>query len=283
MPNESFNGLRVLSLESRRAREVEKLIRTYGGEPLVVPAMCEAPLESNAACLEFGRALLAGEFDLVIFLTGAGVRAMMPVLETTFDREAILDALRRAPVVVRGVKPLAPLRELNVPVAASSADPSTWHEVLAMLDTKYGARLGSMRVALQEYGATNTELVAALRGRCASLTQVPVYQWTLPDDLGPLRDAIRTIIAGRIDVALFMTAVHAAHLFQIAEAMGETESLRRALRTTVVVSVGPATSEELARHGIAPDLTPTQPRMGIMINEAARDAASLLAGKRNAA
>ena len=35
----NFNGLRVLSLESRRAVETAKLIRTYGGEPLVAPAM----------------------------------------------------------------------------------------------------------------------------------------------------------------------------------------------------------------------------------------------------
>lgn len=283
MPNESFNGLRILSLESRRAREVEKLIRTYGGEPLVVPAMCEAPLESNTACLDFGRALLAGDFDVVIFLTGTGVRYMMSVLETTFDHEAILNALRRVQVVVRGVKPLAPLRELNIPVAASSADPSTWHEVLATLDTKYGPRLGAMRVALQEYGAANTELVGALRERCGSLTQVPVYQWTLPDDLEPLRNAIRTIIEDNIDVALFMTAVHAAHLFQIAGEMGQAEALRSALQSTVVVSVGPATSEELMRHGITPDLTPSQPRMGIMINEAARDADALLAAKRTTA
>jgi uroporphyrinogen-III synthase len=43
----SFKGLRVLSLESRRAKEAEKLIRTYGGEAIVVPAMREIGLESN--------------------------------------------------------------------------------------------------------------------------------------------------------------------------------------------------------------------------------------------
>ena len=54
MPHPSFEGLRVLSLESRRAAEISKLIRTYGGEPIVVPALREAPLESNQE--EIGRA-----------------------------------------------------------------------------------------------------------------------------------------------------------------------------------------------------------------------------------
>jgi hypothetical protein len=80
MPHASFDGLRVLSLESRRAREVERLIRTYNGEPFVVPAMREVPLESNAACLQFAADLLAGRFDLLLFLTGVGVRAMMDIV-----------------------------------------------------------------------------------------------------------------------------------------------------------------------------------------------------------
>ena len=70
MPHASFDGLRVLSLESRRAREVEKLVRTYNGESYNVPSMREVPLESNTPCLEFGQGLLEGKFDLVVFLTG---------------------------------------------------------------------------------------------------------------------------------------------------------------------------------------------------------------------
>ena len=53
MATASFQGLRVLSLESRRATEVAKLIRTYGGEPLTAPAMREIPLDSNQAILDF--------------------------------------------------------------------------------------------------------------------------------------------------------------------------------------------------------------------------------------
>ena len=41
MPAATFQGVRVLSLESRRATEAAKLIRTYEGEALVAPAMRE--------------------------------------------------------------------------------------------------------------------------------------------------------------------------------------------------------------------------------------------------
>lgn len=283
MPHASFDGLRVLSLESRRAREVEKLIRTYNGEPIVVPAMREVPLESNIACLDFGRELLAGNFDLVLFLTGVGVRNAMNILESKFDRSAILSALRNVEVACRGVKPLAALRELDIPVAAVSPEPSTWREVIGILDSTFGDRLQKMRIAVQEYGASNPELLSELVARCASVTKVPVYQWGLPLDLGLLRDSVRSLIDGTIDVVLFMTAVQVIHLFQVAEDMGLAEDLGRGLNSTVVVSVGPATTEELLHYGIRPDFEPSKPRMGFLVNEAAQYARKLLAAKRTPA
>jgi len=106
-----FAGLRVLALESRRAAELAKLISTYGGEPVVAPAMREVPLESNTEALGFAARLLAGEFDLVIFLTGVGARALLSVVETTYKRGEYIAALQRVKVVARGPKPVAVLRE----------------------------------------------------------------------------------------------------------------------------------------------------------------------------
>ncbi len=47
MPSVGFGGLRVLALESRHAREMTKLIASYGGVPTVAPAMREVSLESR--------------------------------------------------------------------------------------------------------------------------------------------------------------------------------------------------------------------------------------------
>ena len=86
-PMNSFDGLRVLALESRRAAELAKLITTYGGKPIVAPSMREVPLESNTEALAFARTLLAGEIDMVIFLTGVGTRALLSVVETAHKRD----------------------------------------------------------------------------------------------------------------------------------------------------------------------------------------------------
>src|ERR1700674_58020 len=106
-----IDGLRVLSLESRRSAEIERLIRSQGGVSFVAPSMREIPLEQNPEAFEFAAGLLGGEFDLVIFLTGVGARLLRQVVETRWPAEAFLEALRKTAVVVRGSKPAAVMRE----------------------------------------------------------------------------------------------------------------------------------------------------------------------------
>lgn len=281
MAHANFDGLRVLSLESRRAKEVAKLIKTYGGEPFVVPAMREVPLESNRQALEFADNLMQGKFDLVLFLTGVGVRALLDIVQTKYDREEFLKALRSVRVVARGPKPQAALRDLNVPVAITAAEPSTWREVMQALDEEFGESLSGFRVAVQEYGASNPEFLQALTEKCSEVTKVPVYQWALPEDLRPLRECVLGIASGGVDVVLFMTAVQVIHLFQVAEQMNCHEDLRAGLMSMVVISIGPTTSEELAHYGVTPDFEPSRPKMGFLVNEAAQYASRVLERKRS--
>src|SRR5579859_5025248 len=130
----NFQGLTVLTLESRRGQEMSRLIETYGGKPLHAPAMREVPLSSNPEALKFGDALFEGKFDVVVFLTGVGARALSKVLETLHPTGKFFEALRKVSVVARGPKPVAVLREWNVPVALTAPEPNTWREVLQAID-----------------------------------------------------------------------------------------------------------------------------------------------------
>src|SRR5271165_5239193 len=102
---DGFAGLRVLSLESRRAPEMAKLITNYGGQPIVAPSMREVPLESNTEAVAFARTLEAGGFDVVIFLTGVGTRALARVVSTVYPLDQFSALLRKIPTVARGPKP----------------------------------------------------------------------------------------------------------------------------------------------------------------------------------
>ena len=284
MSSGGFGGLRVLALESRRANEMAKLIANNGGEAIIAPSMREVPLESNTDALKFASALAEDGFDMVMFLTGVGTRALTRVVETVYPREQFVAALRRVAVVARGPKPVAALRELGVPVTLAVPEPNTWRELLRALDERRDLLpLNGRRVAVQEYGMSNRELLAGLAERGARVTPVPVYQWALPEDTAPLREAVAAITRGEIDVVLFTTSVQVPHLLQVATEMNLKETLHRAFARMLVGSIGPITSEELRRHGLAADFEPTHPKMGFLVKEMADRSAELLRQKRERA
>ncbi|HLH41027.1 MAG TPA: uroporphyrinogen-III synthase [Bryobacteraceae bacterium] len=270
-----FDGLRVLSLESRRCREMERLIRACGGEPFVAPSMREISLAENSGAFAFAERLFSRQFEMMILLTGVGTRLLAQVIETRYPAGSFASALSGLTTVVRGSKPLAVLREWNVPPSVVVPEPNTWREILSALDGR-----PERKIAVQEYGRDNPELIDGLRRRGAEVTPVSVYRWDLPEDTAPLRKAVGGLCEGRFDVVLFTTSIQVPHLLKIAAEMGLEEAVRAALKRTVVGSVGPTTSETLADYDLPRDFEPSHPKMGFLVNEISGAAAEILARKR---
>src|SRR6204780_1231273 len=266
-----FDGLRVVSFESRRAIEMGELIRRQGGVPFVAPSMREAPIENNPEAFGFAERLFRDDFDMMILLTGVGTRALDKVLASRFPPQAFVEALRKITIVARGPKPLAVLREMQVPVTVAVPEPNTWRELLAATATR-----SERRIAVQEYGKSNLELLEGLRGRGAEVTAVRVYQWDLPEDTAPLREAVHRIAEGQADVAMFTTSIQLTHLFRIAAEAGLEDAVLDGLRRMVIASIGPTTSEALEEFGIQADIVPSHPKMGFLVKETADQAGALL-------
>jgi len=283
MPATSLGGLRVLSLESRRSSELAKLIATYGGEPLSAPAMREVPVETNAAIFDFADALLRGLYDLIVFTTGVGVRTLIKAVSERYNREEFLTALRKARIAARGPKSSSALRELGIPITYVSPEPFTWRAMVSHLEAELGDQLNGMNIAIQEYGASNPELLTALSERNVSLTRLIVYRWELPENIQPLREAVLALAHGHVDIVLFMNVGQISHLFLVAERMGYVDDLYEGLRTTLIGSIGPSTTEGLSLFNLTPDYEPATPKMGFLVNEMALHAQRLLDAKRAAA
>jgi uroporphyrinogen-III synthase len=277
---ENLHGLRVVSFESRRAKEMAELIRRYGGEPIVAPAMREVPLNENRAAIEFLSEIEAGKVDMLILMTGVGARTLNQVLLTQNPQEKIVAALRKTQLVTRGPKPVAALKELGLEPAITVPEPNTWREVLAALDAKTTIR--GKQIAVQEYGIPNAELVSGLEQRGASVKTIAIYRWALPEDLAPLRNAMQKILLGDADVALFTNGAQVVHLFQVAAYDKADEKLRLACKNLVMGSVGPICTQVLQEFGLKPDIEPEHPKMGSLIAEVAASARSILSAKRAA-
>jgi uroporphyrinogen-III synthase len=277
-PETSITPLRVLSLESRRAEEMQSLIERHGGIATVAPSMREIALEENLEALEFGEQLLAGRIDIMVFLTGVGATALMEILNSRWPREMILAAMSRCTVVVRGPKPTVVLRDWGLRIDLRAPEPNTWHELLQTLIE--GVDLGGKTIAIQEYGKSSDELYRELTQQGAAVRAVPVYRWELPEDTAPLRSAIQQTIAGEFDVIMFTSAQQFHHVMKIAEETDSGESWLKAANRCVIASIGPTASETLREGGLSVDLQPTHPKMGPLIREALAAAPAILLSKR---
>jgi uroporphyrinogen-III synthase len=263
----SFSGLRVLSLESRRSVEIAELIRKQGGEPVIAPSLREVPLAEDTGIVRFAERLFAGDFDMMVLLTGVGTRQLNRALAARFPETAFAEALRRLTVAARGPKPVAALREMGVAATVVAPEPNTWREILAVT-----AGRAERSIAVQEYGRSNPQLLDGLRARGAEVTPVRVYQYGLPEDCGPLRQAVHRLAAGEMDVALFTTAAQIGHLARIAREESVEEAALAGLRRCLVGSIGPTTTEALEEFGVRPAFEPSHPKMGILVREAAERA-----------
>ena len=278
---QGLSGLRVVSFESRRSAEMGALIRKYGGEAVLAPSMREVAAVDQHEVLSFGEALLAGGCDVLILLTGVGTRLLIATLSTRWPKDSVMAALGRVHLVCRGPKPVAALKEVGLAATLTVPQPNTWRDVLTELDLKLS--IADKRVAVQEYGARNSELLTGLEQRGARVTAVRVYGWTLPEDTGPLRAAIARVAAGEVEAALFTSSNQVENLFLVAREMGRADAVRDALGgRTVVASIGPITTEALRAHGVEPDLHAEHPKMGHLLAAVASHAADLLRRKRGA-
>ncbi len=278
MNGKGFSGLTVASFESRMAKEIARLIEHCDGTPLVAPALQEIPIQDNLAVLRVGDELINRQINILILMTGIGTTTLFEILQSRHPLPSILEGLKQTTTIARGPKPAAALKALGIIPTLTVPEPNTWLEVLATLDAYRPVK--GLRVAVQEYGTSNLELLESLKQRGAEVFPVPIYRWTLPEDRGPLRQALGEIIAGRVDVLLITNAAQIDHVMQLLEQDGTVSQFTEACTRMVVASIGPTASERLHYYHLPVDFAPSHSKMGILVNEASAQAQALLRQKQ---
>jgi uroporphyrinogen-III synthase len=280
MASAGFNGLTVAAFESRMAAEMTRLIERHGGKPLVAPALREIPLEDNSVALRFGEQLLTEGLDVLVLLTGAGTTTLFEILHSRHAKDTIKNALEKTVLIARGPKPVAALKALGFQPTLTVPEPNTWVDVVSTLDAH--RPVTGLRVAVQEYGLPNRDLVEALKQRGATVVSVPVYRWALPENTAPLKQAIRQILDGQVQVMLVTNAAQIDHVMLVVEQEGKTEEFKTICRKLVIASIGPTAGERIRSHGLSVDFEPSHGKMGILVKETSEQAHSLMARKAGA-
>ena len=257
----ALDGRTIALLESRRGAELDALVRHAGGTPVRAVSVREVERPGDVARLADG--LARGRLDIVVFLTGAGVHALLNDAERRGQLARTIAALRRCTVVCRGPKPLAALKRHGITPQITTAEPHTSDELIAAM-----ARVDLERraVALVHYGERNPSLGAALRARGARVADIFAYEWTLPDDLQPLVALVDRVLERRVDALLVTSQIQYRNLCEVAERMDRDHLLNLALQTDVVVgAIGPVCAEAIRRTGVIPDVMPASPNLPSLV------------------
>src|SRR5262249_4249501 len=147
--------------------------------------------------------------------------------------------LRSCTIWTRGPKASGAIAALGLPVTASVSSRSA-----EVCDALLAAGVAGKRIAVQLDGAGNEPMLARLEKAGADVVPVPVYRWSLPEDVEPAHRLVRAIVESRIDAVTFTTRTAIVHLLEIADDLGLRDDVLAALnRSTVAVCVGPVCAE----------------------------------------
>lgn len=239
------------------------MVRRYGGEPWSVPCMQELAPDDSSESVARLRQLCDHGTDVFICLTGVGTRRLFELASQLDLEQRLREVFDSAIVAVRGPKPTAVLRELEVRIDRTAAEPNTTRDVLESLkDDSF------RRVAVQLYGGPDPELRESLEARGASVLELPLYKWALPEDLSPMRELFDSL--HQVDALCVTSATQIHNLFAVAEKEDRAADLFSGLEPVVVAAVGPIAAAALRDHSVHVDVEPEHPHMGTMIRDLAR-------------
>lgn len=243
--------------------ELANLVKRHGGEPIQAPALREVSIDAAPEVAALLDKLKSGDIKLVIFQTGVGVAGLLNEAEKLQRKEELIALLKTVTTVARGPKPTAVLSRNGIKPTFDTPEPYTTTELIAVVNE---LAMANQPVAVVHYGERNQALAEALQKRGAQLHELCLYEWQMPEDVGPLRNLIGGLVSGQIDAVAFTSQIQARHLFQIAAEAGREGELREALNhKTVVASIGPTCTATLQSFGITPRIEPEHPKMGPMV------------------
>lgn len=252
---ERLNGTRILILETREEAQFSKLLAEQGAEVVQCPMFTIQDAPDPAPIEAWIHRAIDTPFDDLVLMTGEGLRRMMKLARARGIDQAFVAALARSRKFARGPKPGKALREISLEPQQTTEKPTTEGviEMLGKLDLS-GHRLGLQLYPDKDHSA----LTGALSAQGAEVDTVLPYIYDSKAADANIVAAIDDMAKGRIDSIALTNLGQIRRLIEAAKAHGSEGKLREGLERTLIASVGPAVSGELAAHGLRTDVSPVE-------------------------
>ena len=250
-----LNGFRILILEAREEAQFSKLLAEQGAEVVQCPMFAIHDAPEPAPIEAWIRRFIEKPCDDLVLMTGEGLRRIMKLARERDLDLPFVAALARSRKFVRGPKPGRALRELGLEPQQTTEKPTSEGviEMLATLDLQ-GRRLGLQLYPDKDHSA----LIGAIEAQGAEVDTVLPYVYDPKAADANIIAAIDDMAGGRIDCLALTNLGQVRRLVEAAKAHGSEARLREGLARTLIASVGPAVSGELAAHRLRTDISPAE-------------------------
>jgi uroporphyrinogen-III synthase len=252
-------GFTIAVTAERRRAEMCALLRRRGARVVTAPAISIVPLVDDEALHAATQACIGLAPDLVVATTGIGFRGWLEAAEGWGLGDPLRVALGAARLVARGPKPCGAIRAAGLTEEWAAPTESS-DEILSRL---LAEGVSGRRIAVQQHGEPQAEFTAALRAAGAAVVEVPVYRWTLPPDIAPVRRLVEMVVTGQVDAVSFTSAPAVKAFLEVAGPAAE-QVLAAFRDRTMAACVGPVTAAPLVERGV-PVVQPARFRLGALI------------------
>lgn len=248
-----LTGTRILILETREEAQFSRLLAEQGADVLQCPMFTINDAPDPAPIEAWIHRAIATPLDDLVLMTGEGLRRLMKVIRRIGVEQEFAAALGQTRKFARGPKPGRALREIGLEPQITTEKPTSEGilEMLAKVD------LRERRLGLQLYpDKDHAGLIGGIKALGAEIDPVLPYIYDSKAADTNILTAIEEMAAGRVDAIALTSSGQPRRLFDVAKAHGCEAQLREALARTSIASVGPVVTDELAAHGLKPDITP---------------------------
>lgn len=259
---DALQGVRIGVTSDRRSSDLIDAFERRGAQVLHAPTLRITHAQEDGPLLDDTRALIAARPDLLLAITGYGIRRWFEVADAGGLGPELRTALGAADILVRGPKARGGVRTVGLDDAGMSVEETT----ASLVDKVLAEYPPGLSVGVQVHGYTDEVQLDRLRAVHRQVRIVAPYRWTAVDDTDErVQRLVAAVCARELDCVTFTSAPAVDALLAAAEGLGVYSQLVDALRGGVIAAaVGPVTAAPLEAVGVDP-IQPDRFRMGALI------------------
>lgn len=259
-----LSGRRIILAASRKADEIDLIIRKQGGSSIRHPVQVTTLTVEESFDREVAW-FLGRRFDWIVLSTGIGVSLLFDSAKRLNRIADLMEQFDVSRLVARGHKTISVLKSHNI-IPDYTSDDGTTAGIQRILS---GIDVSGTEIAVQLYGGPRPNLISWLQLREAQVFTLHPYDYQCADD-SVMRQLLSDILGRRGDAVAFTSASQVHYLMSYASSHNRLDDLITAFSDVIPAAVGRVTAAALTDQGVENVIVPERERMGGMVVQMAK-------------